>query len=455
VESTGHLIIDLLNCAKNEKLGIYGDEPQATPQQLAEEIKAAEAEFSQVVDKELKRIQVFVDEENNRILELRRQNNNEAEVTCPICLEVCPAISVESEAITFMTCCGVHCHRQCHSNWNKRTKVDPTISTACFHCRRYKSTSDEMEYLEEISLTGSTFSKAHAFNEIGVAYEEGTDGKERNLKESLKCCEKAAELGHAGAQCKIGMMSWCGKFHELSVPKSTEKAKHMVRRGVDQGHPRSQWVLGDFLQQKPDSGMADTEAHRLFALSAYQGDIHGIGKLEQFYNEQYKNLEGNLNNSIQDSRECQLLSLYWTGRLCNKKEDEIPQESFMFYRAKFVAEFAIAMQMLWHKRRCFDLDPLTGYSHIPFLASIASVVRKGCKHEEVKNVMHFVNTWRQMCATCGKQGDKECVLKQCARCKAFFYCSKECQVKHWKAGHKVDCKALHWIESYFPNIRTP
>ena len=25
------------------------------------------------------------------------------------------------------------------------------------------------------------------------------------------------------------------------------------------------------------------------------------------------------------------------------------------------------------------------------------------------------------------------------RCKAAWYCSKECQTQHWKAGHKIDC----------------
>ena len=28
----------------------------------------------------------------------------------------------------------------------------------------------------------------------------------------------------------------------------------------------------------------------------------------------------------------------------------------------------------------------------------------------------------------------------CARCKGAAYCSKECQVKGWKAGHKQACK---------------
>lgn len=30
-------------------------------------------------------------------------------------------------------------------------------------------------------------------------------------------------------------------------------------------------------------------------------------------------------------------------------------------------------------------------------------------------------------------------LKRCSRCKAKLYCSRECQVSHWKSVHKYDC----------------
>ena len=31
-------------------------------------------------------------------------------------------------------------------------------------------------------------------------------------------------------------------------------------------------------------------------------------------------------------------------------------------------------------------------------------------------------------------------LLKCSQCKAASYCSKECQLKHWKSGHKQECK---------------
>ncbi|VVA11679.1 PREDICTED: ubiquitin [Prunus dulcis] len=40
-----------------------------------------------------------------------------------------------------------------------------------------------------------------------------------------------------------------------------------------------------------------------------------------------------------------------------------------------------------------------------------------------------------VCAVCGNSGPKKC-----SRCKAVRYCSQKCQEKHWKSGHKTECK---------------
>ena len=42
------------------------------------------------------------------------------------------------------------------------------------------------------------------------------------------------------------------------------------------------------------------------------------------------------------------------------------------------------------------------------------------------------------CAYCQKpQGATK--FEFCSVCKKVYYCSKDCQVKHWKAGHKTIC----------------
>lgn len=47
-----------------------------------------------------------------------------------------------------------------------------------------------------------------------------------------------------------------------------------------------------------------------------------------------------------------------------------------------------------------------------------------------------------VCAFCKKvQGDTK--FDMCSLCKKVYYCSKDCQVKDWKAGHKTVCGGKH------------
>ena len=458
-DSTLFNIEEFLSSAKEAKRGIYSDRPQVTPQQLAREVKAAEAEFSQVVDEEIMRIKVFADEENDRILELRGQNG--AEESCPICLEVLPIILMEGEEVGHMTCCGVRCHQKCFATWNRRR--GPTISSACFHCRSTANidSSDRgwMKHWENLTVTGSTVSKANALKELAGIHENGKYGKKKNVNKALKYYERAAELGNSDAQSKIAAMSHYGEFHGKKIPKSPERVMDMAQRAVDQGNAQAQALLGYCLNEQHESGEGDfTEADRLFAISAYQGDICGIVEREEFYAKKFENRSGRY-RSVHDIRRVALLRLYWSGRLCNKKENEDSRINFNPYIHRFITHFQTANIMLWHRRPCFELDPLTGHSHIPLITSIYSVLQEDWHDHEYTNDAHGEllknSVWKQICANCGKQRDEKCVLKQCSRCQVFSYCSKECQVKHWKAGHKVDCKGRHWIESYFPNIRKP
>ena len=55
---------------------------------------------------------------------------------------------------------------------------------------------------------------------------------------------------------------------------------------------------------------------------------------------------------------------------------------------------------------------------------------KSCKEVEG----YIKKAIKHRCLTCNKNG----ILK-CGRCKKAYYCSKDCQRKHWKM-HKIKCK---------------
>jgi len=50
----------------------------------------------------------------------------------------------------------------------------------------------------------------------------------------------------------------------------------------------------------------------------------------------------------------------------------------------------------------------------------------------------------------------ECPLSLCSRCKVVKYCTRECQLQHWKAWHKKECRTVvermkQKIKDYIPN----
>ena len=53
-----------------------------------------------------------------------------------------------------------------------------------------------------------------------------------------------------------------------------------------------------------------------------------------------------------------------------------------------------------------------------------------------KDAEHTTECVQKRCAGCGKEGE---MTKECSACKGPRYCSKECQLVDWKAGHKSAC----------------
>jgi len=56
--------------------------------------------------------------------------------------------------------------------------------------------------------------------------------------------------------------------------------------------------------------------------------------------------------------------------------------------------------------------------------------------------MHTRTQARRHCDQCSAEEDPAAPLRVCASCKQCRYCSRECQVKHWRAGHSKECATL-------------
>ena len=82
-----------------------------------------------------------------------------------------------------------------------------------------------------------------------------------------------------------------------------------------------------------------------------------------------------------------------------------------------------------------------GQSPIPealFLRRRSSRKERKEQHDDDNPFVLLEHEIREKCAHCRAhlpEGKKLC----CVECKAAYYCNRDCQVAHWKAGHKKDC----------------
>jgi hypothetical protein len=68
-------------------------------------------------------------------------------------------------------------------------------------------------------------------------------------------------------------------------------------------------------------------------------------------------------------------------------------------------------------------------------------------------VLFFTQQEGCSCETCGRPQARPQEHQRCCRCRAVFYCSSDCQKKHWKS-HKEACDVAFFREKYSTRTRT-
>jgi hypothetical protein len=410
---------------------------------ITTETKEAKEEFSRIAEDEKERIQEVAEKENERIMPTKRTNGTVQ--VCPVCLEEIPAIKSHEEHQRngiLMLCCNVrHC-----SNCTEKSKEfmfgDGMKNAKCYNCR--EPYHDQTYWANTIEPNDQ---RHWILSSIGADYMNGTNGLRKNTKKAMKLMKRAAELGDATAQDELAKVYFFEKY-SLDIPQCLEKARYYAEKGADQGTFISQLILANVIMDSPDFNLdeANDKVIKLLTLSAFQGYYGARLSLGVFYDWRFKCIK----RGDADRRKDLLLSLYWYGKSAELEEGkEDPRLGGCRSLAFMALQLDLTMRSLWHPR---PGDPPPGYSHIPFYTW---ALAKGGQHtaELITKEPTFDNHSRKNgCSNCGiaSQGDEQ--FKQCARCEAVYYCSKKCQVEHWKAGHKVDCKG-HWIEEFFPEIR--
>ena len=71
--------------------------------------------------------------------------------------------------------------------------------------------------------------------------------------------------------------------------------------------------------------------------------------------------------------------------------------------------------LFWHRRSTSEKEPAAGHP----LVQLERAIREKCAH-----CLADLPAFKQSC---------------CVECKAAYYCGRDCQIAHWKAGHKKEC----------------
>src|SRR5882724_4957603 len=123
-------------------------------------------------------------------------------------------------------------------------------------------------------------------NILGMRFEKG-EGVTKNLQKAAELYQKAADQGHADAQCNLGLLYQKGE----GVPKDIRKAAELFEKAADQGDADAQFGLG-LLYQNGAGVPTDLEkATELYQKAADQGFEQAIFRLAVLAIESLRNFE--------------------------------------------------------------------------------------------------------------------------------------------------------------------
>ena len=396
-----------------EKLrrGVLMMPPCANRKEEALKAKALELLGNKIEERELEL-------ERRRVEEVVRQENELHPPTlgeCPICMETVRPDFVGG--VARFSCCGNYTCINCY-------KLDKI--TKCPLCRTYFPVTEQGN-LDAV--------KRHAENGSGWAmfamarmYEDGDYGLKINRRKAFEWYRRAAEHGEPNAMQKLGETLLSGE--DGIVTKSAGEGVRLLRSAAEKGKAVAQMLLGlEYFDG--DNVVKDlVEAVRLFTLSVSRdSELNEIGVATVFFflGQCFRDGLGGLEKSFERAK------FYLTKATAANPKDGFAQ-----------LKLAEVLYELSKERYGDDQITIPGHNCIPQVLNLLRRAIENGKSDAANLIDSIESQQRVYCAACRRE-DKEVLpltLKSCSRCKAVWYCGKECQRKDWKDGHKIDCAKI-------------
>ena len=279
--------------------------------------------------------------------------------------------------------------------------------------------ADQREMKEVVLLwknAAAQGSAEAAFN-LGIIHKHGR-GVLQDFAEAVKWYRRAAEQGYARAQTNLGLMYDKGQ----GVQQNSAEAVKWFRRGVEQGYARAQHYLGAMYNKGEGVQQNFAEAVKLYRRAAEQGYAEAQSNLGISY-ASGKGVQQDFVMAIKWSLKAaeqgyvgaqfNLGAAYYNGQ---GVQQDNSKAAFWFEKA--ASQGCDQAKEILKEFRLFQ-DRDTSAALPPASSSDA----------------------QGACANCTARATSGTSLKSCSRCGTVFYCSRDCQLADWKAGHKKSCKA--------------
>mmetsp|Transcript_11815 Transcript_11815/g.25756 ORF Transcript_11815/g.25756 Transcript_11815/m.25756 type:complete len:446 (-) Transcript_11815:28-1365(-) len=340
---------------------------------------------------------------------------------CLICLENIRVHASQGLMLVFICCGGFIC-RNCALGMEESEGLDK-----CPLCRESLDEKTPVENAAKLKALADR-GVSWAQKDYGTHLVHGRHGFKKQGMTGLEWIKKSAAQNYPPALHELSNIYRKGMASVLR--KSQEEANELLLKSANLGHVPANSILSGF----------------------YFGGTNGFEKnLDEFYFRSSVTLA--LDNTREEAARV-LGSLHFF-------EHGIPEPSLYLacYYLNIVA--------------CEDDHGIACHLYSEAVLKLTEYLHDGCHANLGSNAVPAIMFWlrksrdlgyedeerllekgeticQSRCANCKKGAQAGEKFKQCSKCKAQWYCSKECQVEAWRAGHKKDCKraAILKFEDY-------
>ena len=269
-------------------------------------------------------------------------------------------------------------------------------------------------------------------------------GKASGPVESISRTKEKADSGIAWAQAHLGQTYLYG---ENGVPKDVDKALPLLREAAQNGSTDAFTMLGEYY-----FGIENyEEARQCYEAAAAKGEMKSLFQLGMMMR------DGQAFDQNEQTRAQALRLITVSAALCkhsfNRPALELSDFCQNFPPVHYLrpaleeGKATVGAMENYARALIYAAEDYYGKNYASAPPGHNPVPEALFWHRQYSRInepdldnplTRLERAIRESCARCRvdlPEGKPSC----CVECKAAYYCNRDCQVAHWKAGHKKDC----------------